>query len=128
MYAVRGRGELYDGMPLTLGRAITGLDSADEISIGLERVLFFRLTSGRDLDGEDWIGEDGMVEKRVGPVHGFIPSSNSLDRSLCLTLDGPALLVPLTIVDMEMCFEIGARVISPVRAIEDLIVGYGRVG
>jgi hypothetical protein len=36
VYAVLGRGELYDGIPLIL--VFTGLGSAEEISIGLELV------------------------------------------------------------------------------------------
>jgi hypothetical protein len=109
VYAVRGKGDLYAGIPLIL--VFTGLGSADEISIGLELVPRPHLSSVRCLRGEA-----GVAENIEGPSQAMIPSSNSLERSLCsdtFARDGPLML------DID----IGLRwVVSPVLGIWGLIV------
>jgi hypothetical protein len=62
----------------------TGLDSADEIVIGLELVPSFLLGGSSFLGGVD-DGKEGLVENIEGPIQGLISSSNSLVRSRGVT-------------------------------------------
>lgn len=100
VYAVRGKGELKDGIPLTL--VTIGLGSADDISIGLELVPCFHSFG---------IGEEGVVENIEGPSQVLIPSCNSLERSLVVVFfvvfEGPACL------DLTVGIDMARRVVSP---------------
>jgi hypothetical protein len=72
---------------------MTGLDSADEIVIGLELVPSFLIGGSSFLEGVE-NGKEGLMENIEGPIQGLIPSSNSLVRSRGIILSCNVVLVP----------------------------------